>query len=114
MPCIQKPNQDFADITLLIKIRDNISNALDRGEVTIAVMTDFSKAFDTVDSFTLIISTSTLKLIASYLTDRTQYIHVNEKILPRRTVSLDVPQEAKLGPILFSIYVSDMKEICDD
>ena len=32
--------------TLLIKIRDNILNALDQGQLTIAVMTDFSKATD--------------------------------------------------------------------
>ena len=64
--------------TLLIKIRDDILNALDRVEVTIAVTTDFSKAFDTVDCFTLIrklhslnISTSTLDVMASSLTDRT-------------------------------------------
>ena len=58
-------------------MRDDILNALDRGEVTIAVITDFSKAFDTVDYYTLLrklhslnISTSTLNLTASYLTDR--------------------------------------------
>ena len=65
----------------MIKIRDDILNALDRGEVTIAVTTEFSKAFDTVDYFTVLrklhslnISTSTLNLIASYLTDRIQYV----------------------------------------
>ena len=58
--------------TLLIKTRDDILNTLDRGEVTIAMMTDFSKAFDTVDYFTLLkrlhslnISTSTLNLSQS-------------------------------------------------
>ena len=35
--------------TLLIKMRDDILNAQDRGAVTIAVLTDFSKASDTVD-----------------------------------------------------------------
>ena len=105
----------------MIKIRDDILNALDRGEVTIAVMTDFSKAFDTVDYFTLIrkldslnISTSTLNLIASYLTVRTQYVQVNEKFSSHKTVNFGVPQGSILGPILFNIYVSDMKEICDD
>ena len=59
----------------LIKIRDDISNAVDWGKVTIAVT--FITAFDTIDYFTLIrrlhslnISTWTLKLIPSYLTDR--------------------------------------------
>ena len=40
--------------TLLIKMRDDILNALDKREVTIAVLTDFSKAFDTVDFTTLL------------------------------------------------------------
>ena len=44
--------------TLLIRIRDDVLNALDRGEVTIAVMTDFSKAFDIVDYFTSIRKTA--------------------------------------------------------
>ena len=44
----------YSTNTLLIKIRDAILNGLYQGEVTIAVMTGFSKAFDTVDYFTLI------------------------------------------------------------
>ena len=53
-----------------------------------------------------------MKLLASYLTDRTQYVRTNEKILPHKTASF--PQEAKLGLILFNISLSDVKEICDD
>ena len=41
--------------TLLMKMKDDILNALEKGEVTIAVLTDFSKAFDTVDYTILII-----------------------------------------------------------
>ena len=33
---------------LLLAIRDDILKAMNRGEVTIAIMEDFSKAFDTV------------------------------------------------------------------
>ena len=84
-------------------------------------MTDFAKAFDTVDYFILIrklhslnIPTSTLNLLASYLTERTQYVQVNEKFSSRKTVNVGVPQRSILGHVLFNIYVSDMKEICDD
>ena len=35
--------------TLLLKLRDNIKNAMKNGEVTIAIFADFSKAFYTVD-----------------------------------------------------------------
>ena len=87
--------------TLLIKIWDDFLKTLDRGQVTIAVTTDFSKPFDAVDCFTLLrklhslnISTSTLNLIASYLTDRIQYVQVNEKFSSHKTVNLGVPQES--------------------
>ena len=60
------------------------------------------------------ISTSTLNLIASYLTDRTQYVEVNEEFSSRRAVRFGVPQGSILETILFNIYVSDLKETCDD
>ena len=85
--------------TLLIKIRDDILNALDRSEVAIAAMINFCKTFDTIDYFTVIrkvhslnISTSTLNLMASYLTDRTQYVQVNEKFSSHKIVNFGVPQ----------------------
>ena len=81
----------------------------------------FITAFDTIDYFTLIrrlhslnISTSTLKLIPSYLTDRSQYVQINEKFSSLKTVTCGVPQGSLLRSILFNIYVSDMKEICED
>ena len=59
--------------TLLIKLRDGILNAQGRGEVTIAVLTYFSKAFDTVDFAALLqkllkfnFSKEALKFILSY------------------------------------------------
>ena len=82
-------------------------------------MTDFSKAFDTVDYFTLLrklhglnISTSTLNLIASYLNDRIQYVELNEKCSSHKTVNFGVLQGSILGPILLNIYVNDMKKLC--
>ena len=103
--------------TILIKMRDDILNAIDRGEVTIAVLTDFSKAFDAVDYPTLIrklhsinFSKETLKHIASYLTERSQYVQVDDKLSSSKHINFGVPQGSILGPILFNIYVSDMKD----
>ena len=68
-------------------MRDDILNAQDRGEVTIAVLTDFSKAFDTVDFAALLqklyklnFSKEALKFILSYLTDRKQFAQIDDKI----------------------------------
>ena len=67
-------------------------------------MRDFSKAFDTIDYFILICSYVTLL----------QHVQVNKKFSSHETVNFAIPQGSILGPILFNIYVSDMKEICDD
>ena len=34
--------------TILIKMRDDILNATNKGEVTLSILADFSKAFDTL------------------------------------------------------------------
>ena len=102
-------------------MRDDILNAMEKGEVTIAVLTDFSKAFDTVDYPTLIkklhkfnMSKNTLKLIASYLTERQQYVQIDDKLSTSEQITFGVPQGSILGPILFNIYVSDMNKNCDN
>jgi hypothetical protein len=86
-----------------------------RGKVTLAVMADFSKAFDTVDYETLIrklhllnFSKTSMRMLANYLSDRRQFAQVNETISKELTVTNGVPQGSILGPIHFNIYVSDM------
>ena len=93
---------------------------MDRGEVTLAVMADFSKAFDTVDYKTLIeklhklnFSKKSLKILASYLSNRFQYVQINDKESHALPVTNGVPQGSLLGPVLFNIYVYDMSTKTD-
>ena len=102
-------------ITLLLKFRDDIQNAMNRGEVTLSVLADLSKAFDTVNHATLIKKLHQLQLpkdflliIASYLTDRRQFVQVNDKRSNQTIVTFGVPQGSILGPVLFNLYVQDM------
>ena len=60
--------------TLLLKFRDNIKRAMNTSEVTLGILLDYSKAFDTTDHLTLLeklrklnFSVQALKLIHSYL-----------------------------------------------
>ena len=62
---------------LLLKFRDDIKSAMNTSEVTLGVLLDYSKAFDTIDHLTLLgklhklnFSVKALKLIHSYVSER--------------------------------------------
>ena len=106
--------------TLLLKFRDNIQKALNRNEITMSVMIDYSKASDTIDHETLIrklvslnFSNSSIKIILSYLTNRKQYVQVNDKQSTRLPIYFGVPQGSILGPVLFNIYVAKLSTCID-
>ena len=48
-------------------MRDDILKAMDRGEVTISVFADYSKAFDTIDYETLIHKLHDLNISKTFL-----------------------------------------------
>ena len=47
-PNLSAYRKSHSTATTLLAIRDDILKAMNRGEVTIGIMEDFSKAFDTV------------------------------------------------------------------
>lgn len=47
-------------LTITLKLKDDIIKVMGSGEVTLAVMTDFLKAFDTIDHCTVIKSSNIL------------------------------------------------------
>ena len=71
--------------TALLGIRDDIKRAMKRKEVTLMVLADFSKAFDTVcfkttlkKFYKLGFSKKYLKLLLSYSSGRTQFVQIDD------------------------------------
>ena len=50
-------------------------------------------------------------ILSSYLSNRSQYIKINENISNMEHISFGVPQGSVLGPLLFLIYINDIPNI---
>ena len=101
--------------TALLKITDDIYNAMDDSEVTVLVLLDYSKAFDTINHRLLYAKlkylgfhSSAVSWIISYLTGRKQKVKTLSDESGWEEVKNGVPQGSVLGPLLFSILVHDI------
>ncbi len=99
--------------TALIRVTNDLLLSSDRGCISLLVLLDLSAAFDTIDHNILLnrlensvgISGSALAWFKSYLSDRHQFIAVNEEVSYRSQVQYGVPQGSVLGPLLFTLYM---------
>ena len=98
-----------------LELIDHISNNLDNGKVPFSIFLDLSKAFDTFDHTILTqklkhygIKGCALKLLKNYLSNRKQYVELNNVISKICEIKTGVPQGSILGPLLFVIYVNDI------
>ncbi len=105
--------------TALIRVTNDLLLSSDRGCISLLVLQDLSAAFDTIDHNILLnrlenfdgISGSALAWFKSYLSDRHQFIAVNEEVSYRSQVQYEVPQGSVLGPLLFTLYMLPLGDI---
>ena len=98
--------------TALLKVKTDLLNATDDGNVSVLALLDLSAAFDTLDHSILLerlnvtfgIRGTVLKWLESYLYQRSQSVIVGQELSPPSTLRFGVPQGSVLGPVLFSLY----------
>ena len=98
-----------------LELIDHISNNHDSGKVPFSIFSDLSKAFDTLDHTILTqklkhygIEGCALKLLKNYLSNRKQYVELNNVKSEMCKIKTGVLQGSILGPSLFVIYVNDI------
>ena len=102
----------------LIYLVDKIAKAIDEKEIVLAVFSDFSKAFDTINRNILFFKLNyygirgvALDWIQSYLNNISQFVCFNDVNSSYSNITRVVPQGSIFGPLLFLIYRNYLSNI---
>ena len=104
----------------IISLAEKITKLWESDDIVIGVFLYLKKAFDTVPHAILIkklhaygIRGNALKLLKSYLTNRTQYVTYDGVRSSTKPIQCRVPHESILGPLLFIITMNDIGNVSD-
>ena len=103
-------------ITALLTVTDDIYKALDDSEMVLLTLLDYSKAFDTANHKLIVaklkyfgFQENALSWITSYLSNRSQMVRTDTDS-DWKVIQNGVPQGSILGPLLFTVLVSDISD----
>ena len=89
---------------VLVHFVTECQKALDNGDVAIALLTDLSKAFDSLPYKLLLCKLKACDLIKSYFCDRKQRVRIGNNNSEWCDMIKGVPQGSIMGPFIFNIF----------
>lgn len=99
----------------LISLLDKWIGYVEKKYTVVTIFLDFKRAFETVNKDILIeklrkynFSLSAVEWFENYLTNRKQYVKINDYKSDAIEVNNGVPQGSKLSSTLFNIYINDL------
>ena len=105
--------------TALLTVTNDIMLSLDKCVNVFLVLLDLSAAFDTVNHSLLLVRLqksfgirgTVLQWFDSYLSQRTQFVNINEANSTVRDLPVGVPQGSVLGPVLYLLYITPLAKV---
>ena len=104
--------------TAFLYFIDEILKNMDDKKVSMIVLLDMSKAFDSICHDLMLsklcrigVSNAACNWFGSYLSQRNQVLNIASCISNPLPLSVDVPQGSILGPVLFTLYVNDLLSV---
>ena len=99
--------------TALLKVVNDLFLSLNKDNISILALHDFSSAFDTIDHPILVHRLHTDFGFSSYLTNRTHYISLSNHCSVFAPVHSGVPQGSVLGPMLITMHIKPLSDIIE-
>ena len=107
--------------TALLRVVNDLLLYLNKGNMSVLALLDFSSAFDTIDHSILVhrlhtdfgFTDTVLQCSSSYLIDRTHYVSLSNHCSAFAPVHSGVLQGSVLDPMLFTMYIKPLSTIID-